>query len=197
MIDSLLRFEAEARRLAVARRKYGVEEYLLVTLHRPSLVDHPSRLAEVLDALDEIAMERPVLFPVHPRTQKNLRQLGLHPKRIRLLDPQPYLRFLSLEAHASAVLTDSGGVQEETTVLGVPCFTLRSTTERPITVSQGTNRVLGTGRAALAALKAGLREPLSRRPCTPEGWDGRAADRVAEAIVQRFGTAVEPRTAVV
>jgi UDP-N-acetylglucosamine 2-epimerase (non-hydrolysing) len=195
MIDSLLRFESKARRLTVARTDYGVEDYVLVTLHRPSLVDDSSRLGEVLDVLDEIAVEHPVLFPVHPRTQETIRRLDRRSRRVRLLDPQPYLRFLSLEIDASAVVTDSGGVQEETTVLGVPCFTLRSTTERPITVSQGTNHVLGIGRAALAELKAALRGPLSRDPCSVEGWDGRAGFRAAAAVVERYGPALRARAA--
>lgn len=196
MIDSLLLHEPKARRLAVARTDYDVEDYLLVTLHRPSLVDDLTRLGEVLAVLDEIAIERPVLFPVHPRTRKNLRRQGWHPSRVRLLDPQPYLRFLSLEIDAAAVLTDSGGIQEETTVLGVPCFTLRSTTERPVTVSEGTNRVLGVGRTALAALEAALHQPLTRHPCMPEGWDGRAAVRVAEAILDRYARPLRPPAAV-
>lgn len=195
MIDSLLRYEREARRLAVARTDFNAEDYLLVTLHRPSLVDDAGLLGEVLDVLDEIAVDRPVLFPMHPRTVKTLRRLGRSPRRVQLLDPQPYLRFLSLEIDASAVLTDSGGVQEETTVIGVPCFTLRSTTERPITVSEGTNRVLGVGRTALASLKAELCQPLSRDPQAPEGWDGRAGLRVADAIVERYGRALSAQAA--
>jgi UDP-N-acetylglucosamine 2-epimerase (non-hydrolysing) len=189
MIDSLRRFEAAARSLEVASVDYGVDDYILVTLHRPSLVDEPARLAEVVQMLEDVAIERPVLFPVHPRTAKNLRSTGWRPQRVRLLAPQTYLRFLSLELGASAVLTDSGGVQEETTVFGVPCFTLRTTTERPITVSEGTNRVLGIGRDALDAFRAALREPLRARPSAPERWDGRAGVRAAEAIIERYGTA--------
>jgi UDP-N-acetylglucosamine 2-epimerase (non-hydrolysing) len=168
-----------------------------VTLHRPSLVDNTPRLLEVLDALEEVATEHPVLFPVHPQTLKNLRSAGFHPRHVQLLDAQPYLRFLSLQIDAFAVLTDSGGVQEESTVLGVPCFTLRSTTERPITVFEGTNRVLGIGRDALGALRGALREPLHRRPSSPEGWDGRAGMRAADAIVERYSHAVSTRAAVV
>jgi UDP-N-acetylglucosamine 2-epimerase (non-hydrolysing) len=193
MIDSLRRHEPDARALKVAETEYGVAEYVLVTLHRPSLVDDSQRLRAVLEVLDEIAIERPVLFPVHPRTQGNLRSAHWHPERVRLIDPQPYLRFLSLQSDAFAVLTDSGGVQEETTVLGVPCFTLRSTTERPITVSQGTNRVLGIGPDALTAFRDALRDPLDRRPRAPEGWDGRAGVRAADAIVERYGHGASSR----
>jgi UDP-N-acetylglucosamine 2-epimerase (non-hydrolysing) len=131
MIDSLRRHEGAARALDVARTEYGVDDYLLVTLHRPALVDDRARLGEVLRTLDEIALERPVLFPVHPRTAKNLGATALKPNRVQMLEPQTYLRFLSLQLGAYAVLTDSGGVQEETTILGIPCFTLRTTTERP------------------------------------------------------------------
>jgi UDP-N-acetylglucosamine 2-epimerase (non-hydrolysing) len=193
MIDSLRRYEAAARTLDVAGNDYGVEGYVLVTLHRPALVDDPERLVEVLDVLEEIAVERPVLFPVHPRTAKNLNAAGARAHRVRLLEPQRYLRFLSLQLSAYAVVTDSGGVQEETTILGVPCFTLRTSTERPVTVSEGTNRVLGVGTEALADLRAALEAPLERRPRVPEGWDGEAANRAADAVVERYGAVASPR----
>jgi UDP-N-acetylglucosamine 2-epimerase (non-hydrolysing) len=119
---------------------------------------------------------------------------GWQPRRVRLLEPQTYLRFLSLQLGASAVLTDSGGVQEETTVFGVPCFTIRTTTERPITVSEGTNRVLGIGPDALEAFRDALKEPLRAPPSTPEGWDGSAGVRAAEAIVGRYGASLAEST---
>ena len=191
MIDSLRRHEAAARALDVARREHGVEGHLLVTLHRPSLVDDAERLIEVMEVLEDVARERPVLFPVHPRTAGVLDAAGWRPRRVRLVEPQGYLRFLSLEASAWVVLTDSGGVQEETTVLGVPCFTLRTTTERPVTVAEGTNRVLGVGPEALVAFRAALRGPLPRGGSVPDGWDGRAAARVAEVLLGRYG-AEEP-----
>ena len=119
-------------------------EYVLVTLHRPALVDEPDLLLRTLTAVDRIAAEIPVLFPVHPRTRARIESLGYRPSAgVMLLDPQPYEMFLSLEAGAAAVATDSGGVQEETTALGVPCFTLRANTERPVTVTHGTNTILG------------------------------------------------------
>jgi len=187
MIDTLRRYEERAREMDLARTEEGLEDYVLVTLHRPALVDDPERMVEVMTVLEECAERLGVIFPVHPRTARALASVGWRPDRVRLLEPQGYLRFLSLEASASAVVTDSGGVQEETTVLGVPCFTLRTTTERPITVTEGTNRILGTGAAALEALRRALDDLPSVRPSEPEGWDGRAASRVAQALVERYG----------
>ena len=186
MIDSLRRHEAAARRLDVARSDYGIEGHLLVTLHRPALVDRRERLGEVMATLEQIARDRPVVFPLHPRTASTLQAGGWQARRVLVTEPQSYARFLSLLASAFAVLTDSGGVQEEATALGIPCFTLRTTTERPITVTEGTNRVLGVGHGALDALVKGLDEPLPRHPCEPEGWDGHAAERVADAMLRRY-----------
>ena len=146
MIDSLRAYEARARGARRGRRgSSAFGDHVLVTLHRPTLVDHPERLLEAMETLERWAERRPVIFPVHPRTRAMLDGEGWRGRQVRLLEPQGYVRFLSLMVTASAVLTDSGGIQEETTVLGIPCFTLRDTTERPITVSEGTNRVLGTG----------------------------------------------------
>ena len=187
MIDSLRRHEDAARDLRVAAHELDAEDYLLVTLHRPALVDDPERLIEVMQVLEEIASERQVIFPVHPRTSERLSRAGHRAERVRLVEPQSYLRFLSLELDAAAVITDSGGIQEETTVLGIPCFTLRANTERPVTVTEGTNRVLGVGREALDAFREAMANGLPpRRPATPEGWDGRAAERVADTLVARY-----------
>jgi UDP-N-acetylglucosamine 2-epimerase (non-hydrolysing) len=187
MIDSLRRYEDRARELDVGRRELGVEDHLLVTLHRPSLVDDAERLLEVMAALERIAEHRPVIFPVHPRTAAMLDEQGWEQRRVRLLEPQGYIRFLSLLVGASAVLTDSGGIQEETTVLGVPCFTLRDTTERPITVSEGTNCVLGTGSEALARFEELLPSAAPAPGGILEGWDGQAGQRAADALLDRFG----------
>jgi UDP-N-acetylglucosamine 2-epimerase (non-hydrolysing) len=170
MIDTLLANLDAARAL---RSDFEPGSYVLVTLHRPNLVDDAAALAETLSALDEIATSLPVVFPVHPRTKKNLGNAS----RIVVMEPLPYLQFLSLEAQAAAVVTDSGGVQEETTVLGVPCFTLRANTERPETL-EGTNRLIS--RAQLREVPRLIAEPTAGR--VPDLWDGRAGERAADAI---------------
>ena len=185
MIDSLRRHEARARELDVAS-ELGAQDYVLVTLHRPSLVDNLEALIETMDALERVACDRPVLFPVHPRTESRLEAANWHPARVRLLKPQGYLRFLSLLTSAHCVLTDSGGLQEETTVFGIPCFTLRTTTERPITVEVGTNSVLGLGADGLNAFVCALDEGVTRGGRVPEKWDGNAAQRVAATVVRRY-----------
>jgi UDP-N-acetylglucosamine 2-epimerase (non-hydrolysing) len=183
MIDTLLASLDAARGLE-AWREYGVEEgrYVLVTLHRPALVDQPPLLGRAMAALAAVAAELPVVFPVHPRTRRNLETGGLAAPRVVLTPPLSYRAFLSLEAAAAAVLTDSGGVQEETTALGVPCFTLRDTTERPVTVTHGTNVVLGLEPEAIAEIPGRLGERPPAR--TPPLWDGRAGERAADAIEQ-------------
>jgi UDP-N-acetylglucosamine 2-epimerase (non-hydrolysing) len=187
MIDSLVAMEGRFRALDAAAR-YGVQpgQYLLVTLHRPALVDGPL-LGQAMSALSAVAEELPVLFPAHPRTRKMMHNLELGPG-VKVLDPVGYLEFLSLEADAAAVLTDSGGVQEETTYLGVPCFTLRDNTERPVTVRAGTNTLLGLDPDRIGEILPALaaREP-AKLP-HPPGWDGQAAHRVADL----FGDAHEP-----
>ena len=186
MIDTLLANVDEARARA-AWRAYGLEHggYLLVTLHRPTLVDVPERLAEAIDRLADVSRTLPVVFPVHPRTRKRLGGLGCHATdRLLLLEPLPYREFLSLETGAAAVVTDSGGIQEETTALGVRCFTLRETTERPVTVTHGTNEVLGPDPARITDIPDRLGKPLD--PRMPPLWDGRAGERAAEAVVARF-----------
>jgi UDP-N-acetylglucosamine 2-epimerase (non-hydrolysing) len=182
MIDSLLEVSDRFRGGAVAQA-LGLSpgEYLLVTLHRPALVDGPL-LFDVLDRLDLLARELPVFFPVHPRTQQMI-DAGRQPQRVILSRPLGYLDFLALEANAAAVLTDSGGVQEETTFLGVPCFTLRDNTERPVTVRVGTNTLLGLDSKRIDEILPGLvngREGSG--PQRPPLWDGKAAGRVADVV---------------
>lgn len=197
MIDSLRHHEGQARALDVARREFGVDAPLLVTLHRPGLVDHRERLLETMRMLEEVAAFRTVLFPVHPRTAHMLRAADWAPLRVRLIEPQGYLRFLSLLCSAAAVLTDSGGVQEETTALGVPCFTLRGSTERPITVSEGTNTLLGVGTDALDRFRSAMEGDLEAqdRRAVPEGWEGKAGERCAAALLRRYGRPRERRMA--
>jgi len=180
MIDTLVALEDRFRARGAARG-LGLEPggYLLVTLHRPALVDGPL-LADAVAALREVARALPVVFPVHPRTRKML--AGADLAGIELVDPLGYLDFLSLEAEAAAVLTDSGGVQEETTFLGVPCFTLRDNTERPVTVRAGTNTLLGLDPGRIAEIPALLASRRGGRPEPPERWDGEAAGRVADVL---------------
>ncbi len=189
MIDSLVALEDRFLEAEAARR-LGLRpnDYLLVTLHRPALVDG-DLLGKAMDHLSALAQELPVVFPVHPRTRKMLEGRGLAPGLI-LIEPVGYLDFLSLEADAAGVLTDSGGVQEETTYLGIPCFTLRDNTERPVTIRAGTNTLLGLDPARildiLPALRASTPPPLEPPPL----WDGAAAVRVADVVERIRSTAL-------
>jgi UDP-N-acetylglucosamine 2-epimerase (non-hydrolysing) len=184
MIDSLYGLRAAAERTgAVARLGLEPGGYVLVTLHRPALVDDPERLGAVIEVLDELTGELPVVFPVHPRTRARMGDAGFG--RLTVLDPLEYLDFVALEMGARLVVTDSGGVQEETTALGVPCITYRTTTERPVTVELGTNRLV---KLVPEELRAACREALDT-PAAPEPpqvplWDGRAGERAAEAIAE-------------
>lgn len=183
MIDTLIANLPDARALE-ACRTYGVQpgHYLLVTLHRPGLVDTPELLERTMSALEVLARRVPVIFPVHPRTRARLETLGLNEGAgVLLAEPVSYRAFLSLQADAAGVVTDSGGVQEETTALGVPCFTLRDNTERPVTITHGTNVLLGLEPERLLDVieHLGTSVPSSVRPPL---WDGRAGQRAAEAI---------------
>ena len=160
-------------------------EYAVLTLHRPANVDRRSSLTEVLSPILELGETIPVLFPVHPRTRPALEEaLGGDVRGLRLLEPLGYLDFLRLMIGARVVLTDSGGIQEETTVLGVPCVTLRENTERPVTLTAGTNRL---GGVASEGIRAAIRAALEAReeggpPSAPPLWDGRAADRIVSLV---------------
>lgn len=183
MIDTLVALEERFRaRDAAAALGVSPRGYLLVTLHRPALVDG-RLLSETMERLAAVAGELPVVFPVHPRTRKHLADLNWEANGGGLLlsDPVGYLDFLSLEADAAAVLTDSGGIQEETTYLGVPCFTLRDNTERPVTVRAGTNTLLGLDPARITDIP-GLLGEVAAQPQRPELWDGQAAARIAAVI---------------
>jgi UDP-N-acetylglucosamine 2-epimerase (non-hydrolysing) len=160
----------------------------VLTLHRPSNVDLPETFARILAALEEITQTLPVIFPVHPRTRKTIAELGLSDrvasiKELRLIEPLGYLDFLSLYSGARLVLTDSGGIQEETTALGIPCLTLRENTERPITVELGTNVVVGTDTSRIvAAASAALNGSGKRATRQPPLWDGHASERILAAL---------------
>jgi UDP-N-acetylglucosamine 2-epimerase (non-hydrolysing) len=189
MIDSLVAMEPRFRKLETAARLgLAPGEYLLVTLHRPALVDGPL-LPDVLGQLNALARELPVVFPAHPRTRKMMVGMPIA-DRLEVLEPVGYLDFLSLQADARAVLTDSGGVQEETTYLGVPCFTLRDNTERPVTLRAGTNTLLGLSPARIASILPALQSPAGRLP-PPPGWDGDAAVRVADVICRRMAAGAD------
>jgi len=188
MIDTLREYEAAARARDVAGR-LGLQAggYAVCTLHRPSNVDEPGTLRTVVQILTDLQSECPVVFPMHPRTRTRLETFGLadvllEQKNIQAIDPLGYLDFIGLMATAALVLTDSGGVQEETTALGVPCLTLRESTERPVTVTLGTNAVVGTdSNRILAAARRALNGDWPRG-ILPEGWDGHAAERIAAVL---------------
>jgi UDP-N-acetylglucosamine 2-epimerase (non-hydrolysing) len=192
MVDTVLANLDRAMERDVLRRLDVLGDYGLVTLHRPALVDDPERLRPVLDALSRIARDLPLLFPAHPRTRATLARLGLDGLGdIRLVEPQGYLDFLKLEAAARLVLTDSGGVQEETTILGVPCLTLRDNTERPITVLEGTNRLTGLDPERILR---GAEEALAgnRTACRPALWDGRTSERIVDVLADGTVPALVP-----
>jgi UDP-N-acetylglucosamine 2-epimerase (non-hydrolysing) len=157
-------------------------EAAVVTLHRPSNVDDPVRLAALVAALREVAEERPVVFPAHPRTRARLEAARLGLGRVSLLPPVGYFEMLELVEQAHVVITDSGGLQEETTALGVPCLTLRDNTERPITLSEGSNQLVRDPACLPGLVRAAVRAQAPRRP---EGWDGHAGERVVAALLAR------------
>jgi UDP-N-acetylglucosamine 2-epimerase (non-hydrolysing) len=185
MVDSLLASLEKARSSQIRRALDLEGRFGLVTLHRPALVDAPVALAGVVSALHDIASELTLVFPVHPRTRKRMEENGIavDPRVVRLVEPLGYLDFLLLEAEASLVLTDSGGIQEETTILGVPCLTLRENTERPITITHGTNTLVGLDPDAIRHA-ADLVLRGTARPSAPPLWDGRTAERIASILLR-------------
>ena len=191
MIDSLMSNRQHARKAADTLASFGADPALLgdrrgygvVTLHRPSNVDDPDTLRAVLQVLLDVSARLPLVFALHPRTRSNIDRFGLQhmidPRRMALLPPQGYLEMLGLMAGAALVLTDSGGLQEETTALGVPCLTLRENTERPITVEQGTNTLVGRDALAITRGVDAILAGNGKQGRVPELWDGRAAERIA------------------
>ena len=195
MIDSLLANREKAQRPADTLRAHGIDPALLaggrfgvVTLHRPSNVDDAQVLGRLLGVLAEVAERLPLVFVQHPRTRGNIDRFGLagriDPRRVVLLPPQGYLEMLGLMGQATLVLTDSGGLQEETTALGVPCLTMRANTERPITVDEGTNTMVGDDRDAILRCVDEILAGQGKRGRTPEFWDGHAAERIATDLAQ-------------
>jgi UDP-N-acetylglucosamine 2-epimerase (non-hydrolysing) len=192
MIDSLLTQIERARASNILTRlNLDAEKYAVLTLHRPSNVDEQKAFVRILEALEHIARRLPIIFPAHPRTRKMIDELGLASRvqritNLRLIDPIGYLDFQRLMSCARLVLTDSGGIQEEATVLAIPCMTLRENTERPITVEIGTNRIVGTDtKKIVAAATQALDNPLDKANIRiPELWDGQTADRILDALLE-------------
>jgi len=190
MIDTLLRNKAKADESKILDELGLTGDYAALTLHRPSNVDDPVVLGRLLDALEVIQNDMPIIFPIHPRTRKNLQASALSRRvegmaDLRLLDPIGYLDFLKLMSEAKLVLTDSGGIQEETTILKVPCITLRENTERPITAEVGSNTIVGTD---VEKILAAYRETMSDSPKefqAPELWDGQAAQRIVRILAEK------------
>ena len=179
MIDSLIRLLP----LAATRVKGDVpERYALVTLHRPVNVDDPAALREILQSLTELSRGLAMIFPVHPRTRERVAACNVSVAGIRLLDPLPYIDFLGLQSRATLVITDSGGIQEESTYLGIPCITLRENTERPVTISKGTNVLVGRDRDRLRAEVAKVLKGDKKRVTVPPLWDGQAGERIAAVL---------------
>jgi UDP-N-acetylglucosamine 2-epimerase (non-hydrolysing) len=183
MIDTLVRLLPKA---AASLPEVLPPRYALVTLHRPSNVDEPQMLQGILRVLGEISHEVPVIFPIHPRTAQRIAQLGFHPgENFLFWEPQSYLQFLALQQKATVVITDSGGIQEETTFLGIPCLTLRDGTERPVTATVGTNLLVGRDLKRLQGEVHALLSGRRKQGKIPPLWDGKAAQRIAGIIGKR------------
>ncbi len=182
MIDSLVRLLPAARQCPT---NGFPEQFALVTLHCPSNVDDSETLKSILESLLAVNDKLDVVFPVHPRTRDRIAQFGLSTEKLHLLEPVPYIEFLALQRRATAVITDSGGIQEETTYLQVPCLTLRNNTERPITVTMGTNILVGQDSRKLTSELSAILEGRGKRGTIPPLWDGHAAERIAD-VLQRL-----------
>jgi len=192
MIDTLLKNRDKAEASAILEElDLEAGKYAVLTLHRPSNVDNAETLAGLLDVVDVVQQRMPVVFPIHPRTRNNLPRLGLAERagamtNLRMIDPVGYLDFLKLTASARIMLTDSGGIQEETTILQVPCLTLRESTERPITAEIGSNRIVGTNPATILAAFEEVMSQTDRSPQIPPLWDGQAARRITKVIEEKL-----------
>ncbi|MCL2348351.1 MAG: UDP-N-acetylglucosamine 2-epimerase (non-hydrolyzing) [Planctomycetaceae bacterium] len=189
MIDTLLKNREKAERSSIlVEMKLTPKQFATMTLHRPSNVDDPVVFGGLLDAIEVIQNDMPIIFPIHPRTKKNIANFGMQERvarmtNLRLVEPIGYLDFLKLNANAYVVLTDSGGLQEETTILQVPCITLRENTERPVTCEVGSNQLVGVSSRAILDAYQKIKDGLLASPQIPELWDGKAAERIAELIL--------------
>jgi len=189
MVDSLLCYKPKAEQSQILRQ-LGLTEngYALLTLHRPSNVDEKESLLRIIKALEHISREIPIVFPAHPRTQKRLKEFDLFNQspvtsdQFLLIEPLGYLDFLNLEINANFVMTDSGGIQEETTVLNIPCLTLRDTTERPVTITEGTNTLVGNNSEKVITEASKILNGKGKRGSCPELWDGKAAARIIKIL---------------
>jgi UDP-N-acetylglucosamine 2-epimerase (non-hydrolysing) len=181
MIDSLVQL------LPAAKQVPGnglPDRYALVTLHRPSNVDDSESLKGILSSLLEVSERMPVVFPVHPRTRQRIADFGIDVAKLHLVEPTPYIQFLALQRNAAVVITDSGGIQEETTYLGVPCITLRSNTERPVTVTMGTNVLVGQDRQKLRTELMKIYDGKAKTGAVPPLWDGHTGERIADILMR-------------
>lgn len=160
------------------------EKYGVITFHRPSNVDEPETFQDLAEALKKISKDLPLVFPVHPRTRQKMEEFGIDlGERVTLLDPQGYMEFLNLWKDAVVVLTDSGGLQAETTALGIPCLTLRENTERPVTVSEGTNQLMGVDVVKILSAASKIIAGTTKEGKFPKFWDGKASERIVAAIL--------------
>lgn len=185
MIDTLVRLLPQAEsRWSLLQETYCLDRYGLVTIHRPSNVDDPEVLLQILTALNDVGQRLPMLFPVHPRTRAQIEAIGLETPipNLSLIEPVGYLDFLALQQHSTLVITDSGGIQEETTFLRVPCLTVRTNTERPITVTLGTNQLVGHDMAALREAAQSILSGARKEAVQPPLWDGKAGERIASVL---------------
>jgi len=191
MIDTLLKNREKAEQSPVLdEMKLTPKRYATMTLHRPSNVDDPAVFSGLLEAIEVIQNDMPIIFPIHPRTKKNIVQFGMQDRvgqmtNLRLVEPVGYLDFLKLNANAYVVLTDSGGLQEETTILQVPCITLRENTERPVTCEVGSNQLTGVDPRAILAAYQKIKDGKLPEPRIPELWDGHAAERIVDILCRR------------
>jgi UDP-N-acetylglucosamine 2-epimerase (non-hydrolysing) len=188
MIDTLLANQHRFVKPAVFDQLRLVEkEYLMLTLHRPANVDEADKLKELMTEIVSNVHGLPVLFPIHPRTAKIFTDLGIKADNLYIVDPMGYLEFNYMVKHAKAVITDSGGITEETTVMGIPCLTLRDNTERPETVTIGTNELVGTNPANIRPALQKLFDGKWKKGSIPELWDGKSAERIVEKLIEIYG----------